>query len=184
MKNALLILSVYLFIGCQNNKNNRLTDNSEKALSVQNNLNNIVSSNLASTDINELPKTDNDLLNNTVTNFCIVKFSSFDAWKQNTTTKKMKFVRTINQGGTISINKGSNDVIVSNSETGEKELLSFFKLEKQDMGHVIGFGDINSELMFNFIPEDKLLLIKINDVMIFKFSLSLKDTQSIKTLFD
>jgi len=120
--------------------------------------------------------------NNTTADNLTVTVSKFEAWRQNSATKKMEFVKTINQSVSINIIKVTNDVIITNNN-GEKQLLSFYKLERKDMGHVIGFGDKNSELMFNFIPAEQLLFIKINDVIIFKFKLSKEDSNQLNSFF-
>ena len=96
-----------------------------------------------------------------------INFSSFDAWRQNSTTKKMEYLKTIYESGYLEINKVNSTVIVYNNKLKQKELFQFTPFKKVANNHYIGFA---SKQMFTFIPDDKLLLLKVNDIVIMKFS--------------
>lgn len=108
-----------------------------------------------------------------------VNFSSFDAWKQNSTSKKMEFVKKLNEPGYLEINNENSTVIVFNKKRNQKELFQFMTFRKVDGGHYIGFGKIDTHQMMTFIPQDKLLLLKVNDVVVMKFDLSSIDVENI-----
>lgn len=111
---------------------------------------------------------------------CIIEYKSFEGWKQNQETKKMEFLKEFNDPGYIQISDDSSSIIIVNSRTNEKELFKFIPFEKTEpSGHYLAFGRENSEYAFTLIPEDKLLLIKVNDVVIFKFDLTQEDLDSI-----
>jgi hypothetical protein len=107
-------------------------------------------------------------------------FSSFDAWRQNTTTKKMEFMKTIYETGYLEINKSRSSVIFFNERLNQKELIQFTPFQKVDNGHYLGFGKIDTQQMFTFIPENKLLLIKVNNVVLMQFNLTVSDVSNIK----
>ncbi|MFK5878498.1 MAG: hypothetical protein QM478_03265 [Flavobacteriaceae bacterium] len=108
-----------------------------------------------------------------------VNFSSFDAWKQNSTSKKMEFAKKINEPGYIEFNNENSTVIVFNIRRNQKELFQFMPFKKVDGGHYIGFGKVDTKQMMTFIPQDKLLFLKVNDIVIMKFDLSITDTENI-----
>lgn len=110
-----------------------------------------------------------------------VDFSKIDAWRQNINTKKMEHVRTIYDSGYLEVNKSSAKVIVYNARLNEKEIFQFDSFLSLEMGHYLAFGKVNLEQMFNFIPEDRLILLKTNDVVIMQFDLTETDVLKLKS---
>lgn len=108
-----------------------------------------------------------------------IKYSSFDAWRQNLSTKKMEQIKTIYESGYIEIDNKKAIVIVYSSKQNKKELFQFSPFQKTKNGHFIGFGKIDKQLMLTFIPEDKLLLLKVNDIVVMQFSLNQSDVVNI-----
>lgn len=109
-----------------------------------------------------------------------VNFSSFDAWKQNTSTKKMGHIKTVYESGYIEIDKKNASAIVYNNRLNQKEFFQFTPYKRVKSGHYLGFGIVDSQQMLTFIPEDKLLLLKVNDVVLMQFSLSHSDVVNLK----
>jgi hypothetical protein len=109
-----------------------------------------------------------------------VNFSKFDAWRQNSTTKKMEYAETFYDSGYIEVNKAAATVIVYNNRLNQKEVFQFQEFMGLEMGHYLAFGKVNSEYMFNFVPEDKLLLLKTNEVVIMQFDLTSADVLKLK----
>jgi hypothetical protein len=108
-----------------------------------------------------------------------VQYSSFDAWRQNTTTKKMEFIKTIHDSGYVELNNGDSTVIVYSKKNNKKELFQFMPFREVDGGHYLGFGKVDTQKMMTFIPQDRLLLLKVNDVVVMKFDLSSTDVVNI-----
>lgn len=110
-----------------------------------------------------------------------VNFNSFQAWRQNQATKKMEYLKTIYEKGYLEVNHSNSTVIVYNQKLNQKELLRFTSINKtQPSGHYLGFGKDNTQQMFSFIPEDKLILIKVNDIVIMQFEITTIDVQNLK----
>jgi hypothetical protein len=101
-----------------------------------------------------------------------VQFSSFDAWRQNTSTKKMEFIKKFSEPGYIELNKEKSTLILYNKRKNQKELFQFMPIRKVDGGHYLGFGKVDTQQMITIIPQDKLLLLKVNDIVVMKFDLS------------
>ncbi len=108
-----------------------------------------------------------------------IKYSSFDAWRQNSTTKKMEHIKTIYESGYIEIDRKKAIAIIYSSKQNKKELFQFTPFQKTENGHSIGFGKIDKQHMLTFIPEDKLLLLKVNDIVVMQFSLNHSDVINI-----
>ncbi|RXJ50429.1 hypothetical protein [Gelidibacter gilvus] len=112
-----------------------------------------------------------------------INYSNFDAWKQNSSNKKMEHVKTIYESGYIEIDNKRSTAIIYNTKLNQKELFNFTKFIMVENGHVLGFGKLDRQHMLTFIPEDKLLLLKVNDIVIMQFSLSQSDILKLKNEF-
>lgn len=92
----------------------------------------------------------------------------------------MEFVKTLYEPGYIEINKKNSTAIVYNRNKNQKELFQFMNYKRVDNGHYIAFGRVNNQQMITIIPEDKLLLLKVNDIVIMQFSLNSSDVVKLK----
>ena len=109
-----------------------------------------------------------------------INYSSFDAWRQNSSTKKMEHIKTIYKSGYIEIDNERATAIIYNSEFNQKELFQFTSFRKVENGHYLGFGKVDNQQMLTFIPEDSLLLLKVNDIVVMQFSLKQSDIFKLK----
>ena len=112
-----------------------------------------------------------------------INYSSFDAWRQNPSTKKMEHIKSFYESGYIEIDNKKATAIIHNSKTNQKELFLFTPFQKVANGHVIGFGRVDRQQMLTFIPEDRLLLLKVNDIVVMQFSLMQSDIIKLKKEF-
>mgnify|MGYP003640454827 CR=1 FL=1 len=112
-----------------------------------------------------------------------IKYSSFDAWRQNSSTKKMEHIKTVHESGYIEIDNKKATAIIYSSKLNQKELFKFTPFQKVENGHFIGFGKVDSQQMLTFIPEDKLLLLKVNDIVVMQFSLNPSDVVHLNKEF-
>ena len=112
-----------------------------------------------------------------------VQFDSFDGWKKNSFTGKMEFVQTFKEKGYLEIDNKKAQVILFNERLNQKELFKFTPFQNPTEDHIIAFGLEDTELMFSFIPQDKIILIKVNDSVIFQFDLTLSDILTLKKEF-
>ena len=112
-----------------------------------------------------------------------INYSSFDAWRQNSSTKKMEHIKTIYKSGYIEIDNERATAIIYNSEFNQKELFQFTSFRKVENGHYLGFGKVDNQQMLTFIPEDSLLLLKVNDIVVMQFSLKQSDIFKLKKEF-
>ena len=112
-----------------------------------------------------------------------INYSSFDAWRQNSSTKKMEHIKTIYNSGYIEIDNERATAIIYNSKLNQKELFQFTSFRKVENGHYLGFGKVDNQQMLTFIPEDSLLLLKVNDVVVMQFSLKQSDIFKLKKEF-
>jgi len=113
-----------------------------------------------------------------------INYSSFDAWRQNSLTKKMEHIKTIYESGYIELDNKKATAIIYNSKTNQKELFQFTPFRKVENGHYVGFGKVDSQQMLTFIPEDRLLLLKVNDIVVMQFSLKQSDIFKLKKEFE
>ena len=112
-----------------------------------------------------------------------INYSSFDAWKQNSSTKKKEHIKTIYKSGYIQIDNKRATAIIYNSELNQKELFQFTSFRKVENGHYVGFGKVDNQQMLTFIPEDNHLLLKVNDIIVMQFSLKQSDILKLKKEF-
>lgn len=113
-----------------------------------------------------------------------INYSSFDAWRQSPSTKKMEHIKTIYESGYIELDNKKATAIIYNSKTNQKELFQFTPFRKVANDHFIGFGKFDRQQMLTFIPEDRLLLLKINDIVVMQFSLKQSDIFKLKKEFE
>ncbi len=92
----------------------------------------------------------------------------------------MEYAKTIYDAGYLEVNKNSGTVVVYNVRLNEKEIFEFDSFMGLEMGHYLGFGKVNTEHMFSFIPEDRLILLKTNDIVIMQFDLTGSDVEKLK----
>jgi hypothetical protein len=96
----------------------------------------------------------------------------------------MKYIKTIYESGHIEFDCKKATVIIYNSKRNQKELFQFTPFRKVSNGHFLGFGKVDVQQMFAFIPEDKMLLLKVNDIVVMKFSLKNSDIYKLKEEFE
>lgn len=108
-----------------------------------------------------------------------VSFASFEAWRQNEDTKKMEYLKTIKDSGYLNMSQDNTTIEVHNNRLNESELIEFNSFENIDNGHMIGFG-VEKHKSFSFIPEDRLFLIQVNDIIIMRFNLTSSDVERLK----
>ena len=116
-----------------------------------------------------------------------IEYFSFDAYRKIPNSQNVEFIRTIHKKGYFEINKAEATVIVYHDSSKSKELFEFIpftKGERTDIEHYLGYGKKDSTIALNFIPEFKIISLKVNDEIIHLFQLNHFNASNIQREFN